>query len=100
MNIKSTKTTILAEFYTVKIHSIIVFKLHTAMRDRLRLIASQKFLELDYFSSILKRLLGKRFGESFGEEFWKVKKTGAFRLPFSHNPKNGLHVFDDRVTKL
>ena len=28
------------------------------------------------------------------------KKTGTNRLPFITNPASGLHVFDDRVTKL
>lgn len=28
------------------------------------------------------------------------KKTGTNRLPFLYNPESGLHVFDDRVTKL
>lgn len=46
----------------------------------------------EFWGSVLGKVLGK-ISEG-------VNKTGAIMLPFSYNPKSGLHVRDDRVTKL
>lgn len=43
---------------------------------------------------------GNLLGKVLGKNFKKVIKTGTLRLPFLLNPETGLHVFDDRVTKL
>lgn len=39
-------------------------------------------------------------GKNFGKDFPDAKKAGAHRLPLLLNPPRGLHVRDDRVTKL
>lgn len=43
---------------------------------------------------------GGFLGRVLGKIFSAPKITGTYWLPLFSNPESGLHVFDDRVTKL